>query len=53
VTDVAIVTTFALSSVLIQPLPWRLLVGIFGTAAGFALILDRIKPPVLSLFKVE
>jgi hypothetical protein len=42
-----------LSGTLIAPLPWRALVAVFAAAAGFALILDLIKRPVLAAFKVE
>jgi H+-transporting ATPase len=50
--DIAIVSTLALSGVLMAPLPWRVLIAIFAATAGFALILDRIKLPVISAFKV-
>jgi hypothetical protein len=35
------------------PLSWRVLAAVLVAAAGFALILDRIKLPVTALFKVE
>jgi H+-transporting ATPase len=50
--DIAIVSTLALSGVLMAPLPWRVLIAVFAATAGFALILDRIKLPVISAFKV-
>ena len=51
--DVGIVTALALSGTLMVPLPWRLVLAIFGAAAAFTLILDQIKRPVTALFKVE
>jgi H+-transporting ATPase len=53
VVDIAIVVTLALSGTLMEPLSWRVLAAVFVAAAGFALILDRIKLPVTALFKVE
>ena len=51
--DLAIVLTLALSGILMQPLPWRVLVTILMAAAGFALFLDQVKLRVASLWKVE
>ena len=51
--DVAIVSALALSGILMEPLPWRLLAALFVTAAAFALILDQIKRLVTVVFKVE
>lgn len=51
--DIAIVSALALSGTLMAPLPWRALVAVFAAAAGFALVLDLIKRPVLAAFKVE
>jgi H+-transporting ATPase len=51
--DIAIVSAFALSGTLMEPLSWRLLLALFVAAAGFALVLDQIKLPVNSTFKVE
>ena len=51
--DIAIVSALALSGTLMEPLPWRFLAAVFVAAAGFALILDQIKLPVTSVFKVE
>jgi H+-transporting ATPase len=53
VVDIAIVSLLALSGTLMEPLAWRVLVAVFTAAAGFALILDQIKLPVTSAFKVE
>ncbi|MHB1142362.1 MAG: plasma-membrane proton-efflux P-type ATPase [Sulfuricaulis sp.] len=50
--DIAIVSTLALSGILMEPLPWRVLAAVIGAAAGFALILDQVKLPVQSAFKV-
>ena len=52
-TDIAIVSSLALSGTLMVSLPWRLVVAIFGAVAAFTLILDQIKRPVTALFKVE
>jgi H+-transporting ATPase len=50
--DVAIVSMLALSGILIDPLPWHVLAGVFVAAIGFALILDQVKLPVRSAFKI-
>jgi H+-transporting ATPase len=51
--DIAIVSTLALSGILMAPLPAQVIASIFVAAIGFAFILDRIKLPVTALFKVE
>lgn len=51
--DVAIVSVLALSGILMEPLPWHILGGVFVSAAAFALVLDQIKRPVLAAFKLE
>jgi len=53
VADVTIVSTVALSGILMQPLPWRLVVAVFAAATGFALILDQLKLPIMSRFRLE
>jgi H+-transporting ATPase len=50
--DIAIVSLLALSGTLMVPLPWRALAALFAAAAGFALVLDQIKGPIVSMFKV-
>jgi H+-transporting ATPase len=50
--DIAIVSALALSGLLMQTLPWGVLAAVFVAAAGFGLILDRVKLPVRSGFKV-
>jgi H+-transporting ATPase len=50
--DIAIVSALALSGTLMEPLPWRVLATVFVAVAGFALILDQIKLPVRSAFKI-
>jgi H+-transporting ATPase len=52
VADVAIVSVLALSGVLMAPLPWRILVTSVAAASGFALVLDQIKRPVLSMSRI-
>jgi H+-transporting ATPase len=53
VVDIAIVVVLAVSGTLMASLPWSLVVAAFGGAAGFALLLDQVKLPILSVFKVE
>jgi H+-transporting ATPase len=50
--DITIVSTLALSGILMEPLPWRVLAAVFAASTGFALILDQIKLPVKAAFKV-
>jgi H+-transporting ATPase len=50
--DIAIISAFALSGILMEPLSWRVLAVVFVAAAGFGLILDQVKLPVKSAFKV-
>jgi H+-transporting ATPase len=52
VVDVTIVAVLALSGLLMAPLSWGLLLGAGVSAAGFALLLDQIKRPVLSMFRL-
>jgi H+-transporting ATPase len=51
-TDIAVVSMLALSGTLMEPLPWRVLATVFATAVGFTFILDQVKLPVRSAFKV-
>jgi len=53
VADVSIVTVLALSGTLMAPLAWQLVLVIFVAAAAFTFILDQIKQPVTTMFKVE
>jgi H+-transporting ATPase len=50
--DVTIVCALALSGTLMEPLPWRVVAAVLVGAAGFALILDQVKLPVRSAFKL-
>ena len=50
---IAIVAMLALTGTLMAPLGWRVLAAILVAAAGFALILDRIKLPVTALFELQ
>jgi H+-transporting ATPase len=52
-TDIAIVSVLALSGTLMEPLPWRLIAVVFAASMGFAVILDQIKMPVLSAFRID
>jgi hypothetical protein len=51
--DVAIVSTLALSGTLMAPLSWRLVAGTAAAAIAFGLILDLVKRPTLSAFRVD
>jgi H+-transporting ATPase len=51
--DVGLVCVLALSGVLMDPLPWRVLLAPFAAALGFALVLDQVKVPVMSVFRVS
>jgi H+-transporting ATPase len=53
VIDIGIVLTLALSGTLMEPVTWRVLGTVFIAAIGFALILDQIKRPVTTAFKIE
>jgi H+-transporting ATPase len=50
--DIAIVSTPALSGILMAPLPWQILATVFVASMASALILDQIKRPVMAAFKV-
>jgi H+-transporting ATPase len=52
-TGIAVVAALALSGTLMAPLTWRVLVAVFVAATGFALILDQIKRPVTTMFRIE
>jgi H+-transporting ATPase len=52
IADIAIVAALALSGTLMEPVTWRVLAAVLAAAAGFALILDRIKLPVTAAFKL-
>jgi H+-transporting ATPase len=49
-TDIAMVSTLALSGTLMAPLSWHVFATIFVAAIAFALILDQIKRPVMAAF---
>jgi H+-transporting ATPase len=51
--DIAIASTLALSGILMEPLPWRVLAALLVAAAAFALIFDQIKLLVVPAFKVK
>ena len=53
VADVAIALALALSGTLMASLCWRLLLGVFGAAVVFALVVDQIKSPIFRAFKVH
>jgi H+-transporting ATPase len=51
--DVAIVSTLALSGILMEPLSLGIVAGVFAAAVGLALILDQMRGPVMAGFKVR
>jgi len=52
IVDIAIVAALALSGTLMEPVSWRILAAVLVAAAGFALILNRVKLPVTAAFKI-
>ncbi|MDE2167672.1 MAG: HAD-IC family P-type ATPase [Alphaproteobacteria bacterium] len=50
--NVALVFALALSGILVAPLPWQIIGLVFAVSIAFALILDQIKLPIVSAFKV-
>jgi H+-transporting ATPase len=50
--DVGLVWVLALSGVLMDPLPWRVLVVAFAAAMGLAVVLDQVTSTVMSVFRV-
>jgi H+-transporting ATPase len=48
--DVTLVSVLALSGVLMDPLPWGVLLAALAAAGAFALVLDQIKLAVISVF---
>ncbi len=46
--NVVIAFVLACSGVLMEPLPWRVVVGLLAAASGFALLLDQIKLRIVS-----
>ena len=53
VVDVGIVSALAVAGVVMEALPWPVLLGVLLAAAGFALILDQVKVPVLSRLRID
>jgi H+-transporting ATPase len=51
--DIAIVSVLALSGILMEPLPFRIVAAIFAAAIGFAFILDQIKLSITAKIKIE
>jgi len=51
--DIAVVSMLAVSGILMEPLPWRIILTIFSAAIGFALILDQIKLLISAKIKIE
>ena len=50
--DIGVAAALALTGTLMEPLPWRLVGAVLVAAAAFALILDLVKLPVRSAFKI-
>ena len=53
IADIAFASALALSGILMEPLPWRIVAAVLGATLGFALLLDQVKRPVLAAFKLE
>jgi H+-transporting ATPase len=51
--DIAIVLALALPGILMEPLPWRVIAGVFVAAGAFALMLDQIKSLATAVFKIR
>jgi H+-transporting ATPase len=51
--DIVIVSVLALSGTLMEPLGWPVIAAVFTAAIGLGLLLDQIKLPVISAFRVE
>jgi H+-transporting ATPase len=51
--DLALVTLLVLSGTLMEALPLPIVAAVLAAAIGFALVLDQIKLPVLSLLRIE
>jgi H+-transporting ATPase len=51
--DIAMVSALALSGILMEPLGWRIMIGILSSAIGFALILDQIKLRIIEKIRIE
>jgi H+-transporting ATPase len=50
--DIAFAIALATSGGLMQPLAWQVVLCVLVAAAGFAVILDQVKRPVLSFFNL-
>ena len=50
--DIFIVCVLASSGILMEPLPWRMLAALLAAAAGFGLVLDRIKLRLMPVFRI-
>ena len=51
--DIGIVTVLAAAGLLMEALPWQLLLVVLAAAAAFCLVLDRVKMPVLTALKLR
>jgi H+-transporting ATPase len=51
--DIGVALALALSGTLMEPLAWSAVAAVFAAAIVFGLVLDQIKQPVMSAFKVE
>jgi H+-transporting ATPase len=50
--DIGVVSALAWSGTLMAPLPMGIVAAVFTAAAGFAVVLDQIKVPVMRAFKI-
>jgi len=53
VVDIGIVCALAVAGVVMEPLPWPVLLGVLLAAAGFTLVLDQVKMSVLSRLRID
>ena len=51
--DVAIASVLACCGVLMEPLPWRVVLGLLAATSCFALLLDRIKLRIMSTLMAD
>jgi H+-transporting ATPase len=51
--DIGIVAALALSGTLMAALPWHVMLVVAATTIGFAVMLDQVKRPIMSAFRVD
>ena len=48
-----VTSNIAISGILMEPLAWRIMLGILSGAIGFTFVLDQIKPRIIEKIKIE